>query len=561
MFGISRRSIYALSNRIRGKNPEKIPEKKYVFNFKKINKSPFDAQLNDTHHDTCLSNGSFTMALKKSNCIAWVKIPDREFQDSVIEAKIRLDSCGGYGAAGFLLRVSDNDTYNMAIVSSKGYFRLDAVKNGSPRTMIAWTEIPEFDGVNINLSIISYVNCIILVINGKWAVEVNDYTAGAPAQGQLGFTLVSYPAGNEQETDSEDREEGYVFMAHLDYLSIDTRLKAIGEKYKKWTDDSNINADSRLRLAETFAVTGDSEKALDQLARAWKRRDEAIRSVATAFAEVRTRKELLLAARMTFRLQKYADAEKYINAFFEQIDSNLVNLASSNLKNSAEVKEALTEKIKILNELDKFEELKDFILKYNEIIRKDIVFFTLAARCFWELKEYEISAGAWISAIEISASETGAENSHDISNRGVYAANAASALEHAGKKDEALERYLEAGKIFLNLDNASELEVMMPKLALLGEKNWEARSLVGKWFFSIEDYDRGERELIAAEKLRCALRPRPKADPAVYYLLGLINNIRGKNKSAIRMIEKAVKNAPDYELFRTKLAEIKAAAV
>jgi len=497
------------------------------------------------------------MALKKPNCISWIKIPDREFQDTLIEAKIRLDNCGGYGAAGFMLRMADPDTYYMALVSSKGYFRLDSVRNGTPRAMAAWTEIPEFDGTNVKLNVVLFNNIIILIINGKWAVEAADDTVGAALKGQLGFALASYPDENMEQMNDET---GYVFMAHLDHLFIDTRIKTVKEKFIKWTDDSNINAEGRLRLAETFAAMGDCEKTLDQLARAWKRRDEAIRSVATAFAEVRTRKELLLAARMSFRLQKYADAEKYIDALFEQIDSGLINLSSSNSRIPAEVREALTEKIKIMNELDKFEDIKDFILKYNEIISKDMDFYTLAARCFWELKEYEISADAWISAFDISA-ESGSEI--PSGEAGIYAANAASALEHAGKKDEALERFLAAGKIFLKLDNAAELEAMMPKLALLGEKNWEARCLAGKWFFSVEDYDRSEKELAAAEKLRNKMKPRPKADPAAYYLMGLIYNIKGKSKSAVRMMEKAVKLAPDYadeqacELFSAKLAEIK----
>jgi tetratricopeptide (TPR) repeat protein len=102
---------------------------------------------------------------------------------------------------------------------------------------------------------------------------------------------------------------------------------------------------------------------------------------------------------------------------------------------------------------------------------------------------------------------------------------------------------------------------MMPKLSVLEAKNWEVRALAGKWAFSLEDYDRCVDEFSAAEKIRCALKPRPKADPAVFYLWGLILEVRGNDEDAVSMIEKAVKLAPDYELFRTKLAELKQSGV
>jgi tetratricopeptide (TPR) repeat protein len=42
----------------------------------------------------------------------------------------------------------------------------------------------------------------------------------------------------------------------------------------------------------------------------------------------------------------------------------------------------------------------------------------------------------------------------------------------------------------------------------------------------------------------------------MYYLWALVLHLKGDNKEAIRLLEKAVKLAPDYGLFRFKLAEI-----
>jgi tetratricopeptide (TPR) repeat protein len=541
MFAFSRRLIYALSNKVRTNifaSRQQDTESKLTVDFSKTQKSPFNIE-SESSYNACLSNGSLMLGLKKSNCIAWVEIPQTEYSDHVIEAKIRMDSLGAYVSTGIIFRIIDQDSYYLALVSSKGYFRLDVVKDSVPKTLIAWTEISEFDGININFNIITYGTYLIFIVNGKWAGETNDDSINS---GRLGFVLASYATGDEeQETENNEYEtenkKRYTCITYLDYISIDTRVKAIEDSFKKWTNDSNINADSRLRLAETFAVMGKYSKALDQIRKAWNRRDEAIGSVSVSYTQVRTKRELLLAARMSFALGQYQEAEEYIDSILEQ------------WSDSAEGFIAHAEKLKVLNELNKFEELKEFVLKHPDTLDKDIDYYTITARMFWELKEYENSAEAWEKAFRMTSEEADA-------NAGIYAANAANALESAGKKKEALALFLEAGKVFLKQDNKSELEAINPRLSLLGKKNWEARAFTGKWAFSIEDYNHCAAEFAAAEKLRCALKPRPKADPAIYYLWGLIFYLKGKNKTAISLLKKAVKLAPDYDLFREKLEEI-----
>ena len=515
------------------RNPEDIdasgiePEGKFSIDFSRTKNSPFDIK-SESSYSANLSGGSLELGVKKQNCIAWVDIPDRDYQDHIIEAKFRLDSLGGYAAAGIIFRIMDDESYYMALVSSKGYFRLDVVKNNSPRTLIAWTEISDFNGSNVSMKIVTHGTFLIFLVNGKWLGEVNDNTV---TYGRLGFALASYTENNEEETGEQVTEnKEYVCKAMLDYISVDTRIKFIEQDFDKWTDDSNINAEGRLRLAETFAVMGESLKSLDQINRAWKRRDEVISVVATS--EVRTKRELLLAARMTFSLGQYNEAEVFINSILDQ------------WPDSPEGKLAHTEKIKILNELNRFAEIKEFTVNNPFKINKDIDYHTILARCHWELKDYIESAQAWDNAFEAN------------SENGIYAVNAANAYEHAGKKKDALARYINAGKIFLNQDNMPELAALMQKLSVLGSKNWEARALAGKWAFSIEDYDKCAKEFEAAHKLRTAAKPRPKEDPAIYYLWGLTYYIKGKNKMAINLLKKAVKLAPDYELFRTKLEEI-----
>nr|AGS52049.1 hypothetical protein [uncultured bacterium contig00008] len=528
MLAFSKRLIYAFSNKINAlwQKGEESSESKLIVDFAKTKKSPFNIK-SESSYNAYLSKdrpGSLVLELKKSNCIAWVDIPQPEYGDHVIEAKIRMDSLGGYSAAGIMFHIADESSYCMALVSSKGYFRIDAVKDNNPKPLIAWTEISDFNGTNINLRIITYGTYQIFIVNEKWAGETSDDTISG---GGLGFAAASYQTANEPDADE------CACIAYLDYFSVDTRTKTIEEQYKKWTDNPNIKAEGRLRLAETFAVMGKPSKALEQIIKAWEQRDEVISSATISYTEVRTRKELLLAARMSFNLGHYSQAEEYFDKILELWPS------------SAEGKIAHKEMLKVLNEQNKFKEIKEFITKRSNAIEKDLDYYAITARSYWELKEYKKSANAWENAFSIN------------SKNGVYAANAANALELSGNKEKALSLFLAAGKIFLNQGNNDELAVMMPKLSTLGSENWEGRALIGKWAFSIEDYDRCAAEFAASEKLRRALKPKPKEDPALYYLRGLVYNIKGKNNDAIRLLERAVKLAPDYGLFSFKLAEIK----
>jgi len=529
MLSFSKRLIYAFSNKISGTIFRKrgdTPEYRLIADFNKPDKSLFEIK-SETFHNAYLSDGSLAFELKKSNYIAWTEIPNIEFNGHVIEAKIRMDSMGGYSAAGIIFRLNE-DSYYLALVSSKGYFRIDVIKDSAPKALIAWSEVSGFDGTNIHLKIITYGDCIIFIVNGKWVGEAVDDSVSA---GRLGFVLASYEAAGGKQAETET-----VCKAWLDYFSADTRSITLEEQFKYWTTDSNIYAEGRLRLAETFAVMGKFSKALEQIKKTWKCRDEAIKAVSTSAAEVRTKKELILAARMAFNLGLYDEAEGYIDFILEQWPQ------------SAEGRIAHTEKLKILNELNKFKELKKFALRHSGVIELNIDYYTILARCYWKLKEYDDSAKAWNTAFRMN------------SENGVYASNAANALELSGNKKEALSLFLEAAKVFLAQDNQAELAAIIPKLSVLGGKNWEARALAGKWAFSIEDYSRCIKEFAAAEKLRLEIRPKPAADPALFYLWGLSEKVMGKNRDAIRLLEKAVKLAPDYGLFRFKLAEIKLAA-
>ncbi len=560
MFAFLKRPLYVLANKIRRSvSFGKKTEEKWIADFSGHQNSPFDIK-SETSHDAYLElpshqrqanspllksekapggsrrrneGGALVLGLKKANCIAWADAQENRFRDQVIEAKFSLDSMGGYAAAGILFRIIEDDTYYLALVSSKGYFRLDMVRNAAPLPLIGWTEISGFESSGtehrVNLCITAYGDHLIFIVNDRWTAEIKD---AAIPEGRIGFALASYEPGPPRENISLGAtDEAYVCAARLEYLSVDSDIGFVKESREKWNNSREITAESRLRLAETFAAMNNAEAALFQIYKAWESREIAARSVMATYTESRARRELLLASRMARRLGKYGEANEYTDACLEQGTE------------TAERKEALREKAKILFETEKFEELKNFIQEHIARNENDPALPALFGHACWRLKEYASAAAAYDRAFELDEKN------------GIYAVNAAAIYEEMGKRQRALKRYLTGGRAFLGQDNYAELGELIPKLLALGEKNWEARALAGKWAFGVEDFDRAETELALSEKIRRRKRTQPAPDPAVSFLRGLLLVRKGRRQEASRFLEEAAHIAPGYGLFRFRLAE------
>jgi tetratricopeptide (TPR) repeat protein len=170
-------------------------------------------------------------------------------------------------------------------------------------------------------------------------------------------------------------------------------------------------------------------------------------------------------------------------------------------------------------------------------------FLTFLGRAYVNLARYEDAARCYDLIFELDETN------------GLSAKNAADSYELAGRKGEALDRYLKAGRVFLSQGNYEALGNLIPKLLSLGAEDWEARGLAGKWAFGIEDWAMAAKEFSRAEKLRKALNPLPPEDPALVFLRGLLLLQEGKRAKALTLLEKAAALAPDYALFRFRLAE------
>jgi tetratricopeptide (TPR) repeat protein len=171
----------------------------------------------------------------------------------------------------------------------------------------------------------------------------------------------------------------------------------------------------------------------------------------------------------------------------------------------------------------------------------DPVLWTLLGHACWHDRETERAAGAYDRAFELDR-----EN-------GIPAKNAANLYEILGRKEEALDRLIRAGRAFLGADNYDDLGLLIPRLLSLGAESREARGLAGKWAFGVEDWAMAAAELAKAETLGGASGAGD--DAAVVFLLGLLLIRQGKRREAVSLLEKAVRREPEYALYHFRLAE------
>jgi len=506
-----------------------------------------------------LENGALCLGLKKTNCIVWSENMIFRYEDLDMKGRIRLDPRGGYAAAGFIFRMVDERTYYLLLVSNRGYFRLDLVRNGVPLALAGWTETPYMQKSDVpfefDLEIITYGSRILLLINGQWAGNWNEPSIPA---GRIGFAAACYEedplsqsAASQKDLVSQldGKTAEYTAIAALRSFSVDSRIE---EAAKRYDEMENIAPpDRRIRLAETFIALGQVNPALVQLRKAWERREVLAAELAAAEDAVilsaiqdenmglrfTPEKELLLGSKLAMALELWDEAEEYIE--------NALNRNGDLLPEFRNLKAALLYSRRSYDGLIQWAaglcpEAEQFVEKAPGLFADPSALFNLLGHAHFSACNYQKSAECYDHAFILDEKN------------GLAAKNAAAAYELSGNGEKALDRYLKAGRTFLKDELYQELGLLIPKFQLLGKANWEAAALTGKWAFGIEDWKTAEKELERAEKLRKA---KQEPDPALYYLQALLLVRDGKRVKALELFEKAVQYAPDYPLFRFRLAE------
>ncbi len=492
-------------------DPDEIIAEKWEADFTNPDQTRFE--LRDMpSHTGFIEDKSLVLALKRQNCLAWIENPLYRYGDFVIQAVLRIDALGGYAAAGISFRMVDEVTNYILLISSKGYFRIDVLRNRNPLPMLGWTEIPgdhRDTEKPVQVKIIASGNHFIFVINGQWAAEMYDDTL---PEGQVGFVSASYLAGPEKI----DGEHPQVSRAYLDSFSIESRILEVEAVYEEWNHDEKKSSASRRRLAETYFAMGQADDSLTQLKYIWDKKDYSPGSG-----------ELLLAAKASMMLMNLDDAEIYLNTILDSPDSDAADL----------------EKARFLYLAERYQDLRKYALGLLEKYSEDLTLRTLLGHAYWNLKDFSAAAAAYDQAAALDQGN------------GIPAKNAANAYDILGEESKALERYLKAGRHFLKNNNYNDLGSVIPRLLYLDPRNWEVHALTGKWAFGVEDWQKAGYEFGEAERLRLQDNTNPPEDPALVFLQGLLLIQKGKRQEALAFLEKALALDDGHSIFHFKLAE------
>jgi tetratricopeptide (TPR) repeat protein/transcription elongation factor Elf1 len=582
MFGFLKRLFGRSPSRDRPADPDDIVEEQWQADFSREDMPGREPHVrffitSENLYRAYLYENALRLGLKKTNCIAWTEDMQFRYEDLDMRGRIRLESGGGYAAAGFIFRMVDELTYYMVLVSNRGYFRLDLVRNSTPLALGGWTEAPGLpvlkedqdgsDPVEFDLEVITYGSRILLLINGQWAGAWNDTSL---PEGRIGFAAASYDT--RKGPAAEDSQE-FAAEASLLSFSLDSRITEVGSRYDMLEDTAF--PENRVRLAETFTALGQANPALVQLRKAWEGRERAAAALSAEVATaedrvvlaaiqietpetyIRKPKELFLAAKLALALEQWDEGEEYLEA-----------LAGSEPTDTGEelLKQARNMKAAFLYSRGRYDDLVQWAADTLDTAEGGDGEMGEAASLFADPPAlYNLLGHAYFNAGEYQKAAESYDRAGELDGKnGMAAKNAAASYELLNQNEAALERYLKAGRVFLAGSYYEELGLLIPKFRLLGSANWEARALIGKWSFGIEDWKTAGEELDRAEELRKNAEASehseqetevPGPDPALYFLQGLLLSRSGRRREALPLFEKAVNYAPDYPLFRFRLAE------
>lgn len=432
------------------------------------------------------------LELRRPNLFAWTEASVHLEADLVLEGEISLDKTGSYSAAGFLFRAADDENFYSALVSTRGFFRLDLVFNGTPRALVGWTECPAPLGESLSLRVIARGSRIILMIDGEWAAEVED---GTFSSGYVAFAAQNY-----------DAKAGA--KARLESCFIESRPVEVETWFYRFNYYELASPEARKRLAETFFAMGEWLNAAVQLRKIEKRRPLDA-------------DELFLKAEAALRLELNDEAEEALDACLAAAPS---------------MERAVQEKANLLYLKGRYPELRDFASALLEKEGDNARLWNLSGHARFNLGDW-VGAGAdYGKAAELDPGEP------------LYSMNRGRALDQAGEREGAAAAYLAAAKGFYEAEADDDLALALGRLKALGAARPELEALKAKVLFR-------EGKKAEAGKLISSLIEAGTADASLYYLAGLIDIGRGERTAALSRFEKALELEPSYPLYAFRCAE------
>jgi hypothetical protein len=138
----------------------------------------------EERYSVTVGKGRLELALNRPRLFAWTENPVHRYADFMVEGDISFApgdaspaqeppagaaSDSVRAAAGFLFRYSNEGHFYSVMLSDSGQLRIDAVFNGTPRTLVAWTDTGSGSAERFVLTLIARGARICAMVNGLWA--------------------------------------------------------------------------------------------------------------------------------------------------------------------------------------------------------------------------------------------------------------------------------------------------------------------------------------------------------------------------------------------------------
>lgn len=444
------------------------------------------------------------LCLERPGLFAWAEAPLYRHSDFVLEGEFQIEPSSPYSACGFLFRYQDEGNFYALLVSNRGYFRLDAVFNSTPRPLVAWTELPGRESTTavdeFSLRLIAHGGHFTVIVDEAWVAEAADESFD---RGHLAF------AGQRYEDSSSE-------PARFSLLScmVESRPIEVETWYFRWNYYIVPDPGARRRLAETFFAMGDSLAAAIQLHKIEGRR-------------ALDADELFLKAEASLRLGLQEEAEAALDACLALEPSR---------------DDAAEEKANLLYLRGDYLELRELTAKMLPQKPDSARLYCLSGHARFNLGDFEGAALEYRSAADLALSGGGEGE------QALYRMNEARSWDQIGRKSEAAAAYLAAARLFSAQEADDDLELALGRLASLKPRDLEVKAIRAKALFRA-----GKKE--EASKLLSELVAKGSEDSSVHYSLGLLAAEKGQGEKALELFKRALELEGEYPLYAFRYAE------
>ena len=473
------------------------PAQRVATTFGWLAEKPF-ARTETADYGARYERGAYLLELRKAGYFAWEPLAgDRQYSDFSLRAEVGIDPSNGHSAVGFLLRYRDEENFYSFLVSRRGLFRFDLLRNNHPVPLIEWTVLPaapEPGTGERRLRVIAHGSRFTFSVDDEWVGEIDDETI---ASGSAAFAAQNF----------EESERGNFRLRRLD---LDARPLAVEREHYRWAYFFPALPEARVRLAETLFAQGSVSAAAVQVRKALKGREGTT-------------------------VERFLLAECYVR--LSMFDEALVEI-SEVLRREPRHAQGRAERANVLYLANRLLEARDDIAAgfLDGSLASSSVLWNLLGNAEYGLGNWEKAADAYRRAVEAQPEEP------------LFLRNAARSLERAGGGGEALELYLRASRILFRDEAYDELSLVVPRALALDPGNREVRALAAKMLYHEGRVDEAFDGL-------SALADEGETDSAVHYLLGLILTARDRRQNALAHLEKAASMEPSFPLYHFRLAE------